>query len=719
MLRKLLLSAAAIFVVSMPATAKADGASIPLNAISSQNGNALSIDIPALQGFRPSSAALSIVFRGAGQGWADAKRNNLSLAVADSGRIIAETDLSPDRWTYELPLPSIPSGAHLRAALIDHAGACSPVPLADLIDASASRLEVVSAPQAIQLNAIPALLGTAFPADRPLEILSPHGLDGEERLTAALQITENFALSYAGTVPAVQVMKLHPASLRQPGPLPGADTSMLNGPLSVLIGTIDDLDGWVSEDILAEVKGPYIRLAALPGSPAKWFLIVSGKSRQDLTIASHAFVDKTFTWPAGQAVILADDGVARPEARLPGAIWGPDHASRKPVTSSFADLGYPTREGASKISLPIVALAGADEVDPNARISINPSFVYAPGYLPGASIQAFIDGKFMGSVPLSPSGGDTSGSAITIPVKDLRQGVSTLTLIPALPRPADTCIGDSEQVPSTWRGDGSIETPWIGGGKIRASLSAWSATGHLNPAAADRQIRMVVESSSDQTVAAALTIAARMVKAAQSPLPGLTLAQSNQGAMDADLIMIGTHAWTAANLRPKQSGNSGEYPEWLARTMDFTQQTFSAGDGREQVLAHLAADPEAGRSTIVFGWSLREGQSVVAAAFPDEEHILKNARRLVSEDTWSKLAGDYLVMPASGAPAYSKAVANPDSTAAASDPDPFARIHAWTQDAARTAQGRVGLVIFATIFLLAIAMRLLVSNDRVRKAERR
>src|SRR5690606_14684170 len=119
------------------------------------------------------------------------------------------------------------------------------------------------------------------------------------------------------------------------------------------------------------------------------------------------------------------------------------------------------------------------------------------------------------------------------------------------------------------------------------------------------------------------------------------------------------------------------------------------------------------------GWSTRDGQSVVTAAFTSEAAIREEAYRLVAEDNWGHLAGDYYRLPDPGTEPTVLAVADPDSTAASQDPDPFARTHAWVLDAARTAPGRVGLVVFVALIGLVIALRVAVSSKRVRNAERR
>lgn len=712
-------AAAAIVALATVQSAHAEDASLAFDAIAKARGRALVITPPALDGIGARSAAVTFVFNQAGQAWIDAKRQDLSLVVSQDGRIIAETKLSPDRWSYDLPLPSVPTNGKLTAALIDADNKCVADGLAPALDLRASRIRADLNPKGARLDALPALLGPAFAENQPLTIWSPHGIAGKSRLTAALSISEGFALAYRGDVPLVSVDKLHAAQTRQSGPLPGADPAQFKGPVDVVVGTASDLEGWAPQATISEITGPYVAISTLPGSPSRWLIIVSGRDRAEVELAASTFADRSFVWPKGRGMILGPDHKPAMTYNLPGVAWGPDHPSSDTKTYPMEALGYGTTETSGEIHLPIVTLLGADDLDPEAEIIVRPNFVYAPGYRGDASWQAYVDDKFMGSIALSPAGGTTAGAEIRIPVKHLRRGFNDLTLVPNLAEASENCLEDRTTVPATWFGDGTIEAPFIGGGRIRASLSAFGAVGHLNPAAIERPVIIVVESSEDDTVSAALTIAARITKAARQPIPGLILSDTNEDSPNADLVLVGTHKWAASILKIGENHSYDQFPALLADGLRRVNKAFSQGDGRDQLMDYLASDEAAAATPAVFGWSTREGQSVVTAAFTNEQLIKQEAYRLVSETSWRKMAGDYFSL---GQP-YSEpkvlAVADPDTTATSKNPDPFARIHAWVLDAARTAPGRVGLVIVAALLALIVSMRLTAGSRRARDAERR
>ena len=710
--------AAALMIASHPA--QAEEASLSLDTIARQSGQTLAIEPPSLPGLGARSASLSVVFRNAGQSWSDSRREDKSLVILQEGRLLAETTLSASRWSYDIPLARVPGTAPITMAMLDEAGACVAANLPDVIDLASSRIRATLATSQIRLDAIPALLGPAFPEDRPFIIWSPYGLDGKNRLTAALSVAEGFALAFRGDTPRIDVRKLKPSTVRHAGALAGVDVSHFRGPLDVVIGTTTDLENWISPETLSEITGPYVGISALPGSTSSWIVILSGRDRAEVEAAAAVFSNESFTWPAGRAVILAENSTPERIMTLPGAAWGPDHPSFDPSVYTFESLGYPTTTETQDIRIPIVVMLGADDLDPNAEVVIRPSFVYGPGYRADASWQAYVGDHFMGSVSLSASGGSTTGTAeIRIPVRNLKAGANELRLVPSLPEARTNCLAPSADVPATWLGDGTIEAPWLGGGRIRASLAAWTTTGHLNPAALERPVRIVVESSEDQTIAAALTIAARITKSARHPIPGLVLAEGNSDAPDADLVLVGTHEWAASILKLDPEQTPDQLPPWLSQGLDEAAKVFSQGDGRDQLLDYLADAEDAGGAATVFGWSTRDGQSVVTAAFTSEATIREEAYRLVDEQNWNDLAGDYYRLPEPGAEPTVLAVADPDSTAASQNPDPFVRIHSWVLDAARTAPGRVGLVVFVALIGLVLALRLAVSSKRARNAERR
>lgn len=719
-LRRTLHSAAAVIMLVMAiAPAHAEDASLSLDAIAKARGRALVITPPSLEGIGARSAGLTFVFNQAGQAWIDAKRQDLSLVVSQNGRIIAETKLSPDRWSYDLALPTVPSEGRLTAALVDADNKCVADGLAPALDLGASRIRADLNINGARLDALPALLGPAFAEGQPLTIWSPHGVAGKSRLTAALSVVEGFALAYRGDVPLISVEKLRAAQSRQTGPLPGAESAQFKGPIDVVIGTAGDLESWVPQATISEITGPYVAISALPGSPTRWIVIVSGRDRAEVEVAASTFADRSFVWPKGRGIILGPNHKPAQTFNLPGVAWGPDHPSGDSKSYQMEGLGYGTTQTAGEIHLPIVTLLGADDLDPDAEIVVRPNFVYAPGYRGDASWQAYIDDQFMGAIALSPSGGRTADAEIRIPVKHLRRGFNDLTLIPNLPEASENCLEDRNTVPATWFGDGTVEAPFIGGGRIRASLSAFGAIGHLNPAAIDRPVAIVVESSEDDTVSAALTIAARITKAARMPIPGLILSESNEEAPNADLVLVGTHTWAASILKIGEDHSYDQFPAFMADGLRQIEKAFAQGDGRDQLMAYLASDEAAAATPAVFGWSTREGQSVVTAAFTDETLIKEEAYRLVAKTAWNRMAGDYFSLGQPYKEPKVLAVADPDTTATSQNPDPFARVHAWAMDAARTAPGRVALVIFGALVALIISMRLAVASRRAREAERR
>jgi hypothetical protein len=560
------LLASATIAAFSTAAAFADDAALSLDAIATERGSAVLIDPPSLTGLGAKSASLSLVFKNAGQPWSDQQRAGRSIVVMQAGQILTQVELSPERWSYEMSLPRVPSSATITASMVDASGRCVAGNLSDMIDLPASRLEAELDPRGTKLDAIPALLGVSFPKDRPLTIWTPHGLEGTDRLTAALSITEGFVFKFRGAAPKIDVAKLSPPATRQAGPLPGADIGRFKGPIDVVLGTTGDLKGWAAESILAEIAGPYIGIATLPGTPSRWIVLVSGRNRHELDLAAKAFANPDFVWPQGRAVLLADDGRKPALSTLPGVIWGPDHSSSPATVYSFKDLGYPTTSSAGEVKIPLVTMLGTDNINPESEVVLHPAFIYGAGYQSNASWQVFVGKTFLGSISLSAAGGSTADTAVRIPVKHLEKGANILRLVPILPEGADNCLKDNPSVPATWLGDGTVETPWIGGGRIRASLSAFATTGHLNPAASQRPIRIVVESTEDDTVAAALTIAARIVKAARGPIPGLVLSASNEDAPEADLVMVGTHEWAASILKTKPESMNAEIPEWQGRS---------------------------------------------------------------------------------------------------------------------------------------------------------
>lgn len=664
-LRSLVIAASAI-ITAMTGTAQAGDISLPLSQIAtSRDAGGITFSMPSLWGTHISAVRADIVI-----GNMEVARHTFSgsdgaFRFRDGEKILAVMDVSPDRFAYEAEFSTIPErGDTLRLEVSSSGLSCETGrDILASVDMNASRLVVeIDDADGVRLPVVEGLLGDELGRKQPLRLWTPRGVNSSALLHSASLIAQGWALRAPERKPDVQAAHLPPAQSSTFALLPGIDIDSMPSGTHVIFGTADQLAGFVSERILAEIRGPYVRVLQAPGKTFRIFVLVSGTSDSDLATAARAVGTPYFSWPDGAGVIFKTDNrtVVDAGARLPPIAWGPNDADEDDVAYSFEELGYQTftAEGNSgAIRIPVVvpeALKSADEDD---VISLSIDAAYSPGFDPSSAWTVMLGtDRFIASIPMDrPAGGRIDNATVDIPIRLLRPGRDSIVIEPHVrPEGASPCsYMKNDALKTTIFSTSAISVPYIGGAAVTRSLANWTSTGLLVPTGNYSDSTWIVASHGDETVSAVLTLLARQAADVGRPLSNLAVTYDRH-APGQNLVVIGTHSDVTSLLlnNPLPRSNA---PFDAAQNEDRTIAGVFSGyanlssifgdqsDKKRRVLNELGnlrsnTDvPE--RVAAIFGYTERD-KTIVGISAASRDVIYQDIAKLTANERWEKIHGD-------------------------------------------------------------------------------
>lgn len=662
--RSLVIAASAI-VTAMTA-AHAGEISLPLSQIvTSRDSGGMNFSMPSLWGTHINAVRADIVI-----GNMDAARHALpgnggALRFRDSQNILAVTDISPERFAYEFEFSRIPKrGDTLRLDVSSSGISCETGrDVLAAVDMNASRLIVeIDDANGVRLPIVEGLLGADLGREQPLRLWTPHGINSSALLHSASLIAQGWALRATERKPDVEAARLPPAQAGTFALLPGTEIDSMPPGTHVIFGTADQLSGFVSERILAEIRGPYVRVLQAPGKAFRIFVLVSGTSDRELAIAARAVGTPYFSWPDGAGVIFKTDNrtVVDAGTPLPPIAWGPNGANDSNVAYSFEELGYPTftTEGNSgTIRIPVVVPDTLEFADTDDVITLNIDGAYSPGFDPASAWTVTLGtDRFIASIPMDrPAGGRIDNATVNIPIRLLRPGQDFIVIEPHVrPEGWSPCsYVENDKLKTTIFSTSAISVPYIGGAAVTRSLANWTSTGLLVPSGSHSDSTWIVASHGDETVSAALTLLARQAADTGRPLSNLAMTY-DWHAPGQNLVVIGTHSDVTSLLLndPSQRSNAPfDVTEKEDSTIGGAVSAYAnlsnifgdQGDKKRRVMAELgklrsnADSPE--RVAAIFGYTERD-KTIVGISAASRDVIHQDIAKLTASERWKKIYGD-------------------------------------------------------------------------------
>lgn len=379
-----------------------------------------------------------------------------------------------------------------------------------------------------------ASLAMPSQSGRGLTILSARADTGADHVAWGADVAQGIALRLGDQT---IVPRPEPAPLRAPDGdslFPGLDKGVLGDSRNVLIGTADQLSAIVGSRIESAIAGPYLGLFPL-GTSGGVVLVVSGRTPDEVTSAARAFANPNTPLPAtADTILAAEDVVSLPDlATFPKG---------RPVP--LADLGYKTREFSGyRFTQPLSVTLARDFFNLDSRKAIlRINAASAPGIGAGSALSVFVNGQPAAALPLSRMGELIERRDLHLPMSLFRPGRNEILLAGDLP-PAEgaPCLPEQSTAPRfSLFSDSTLMLPEYARLAQFPDLGTFARTGSPYTDGTADGFDLVLMSKSNEEVAAAWALAARMAQAAGTPVhPRFSFHGSTVPAGDA--LIIGNH----------------------------------------------------------------------------------------------------------------------------------------------------------------------------------
>lgn len=300
----------------------------------------------------------------------------------------------------------------------------------------------------------------------------------------------------------------------------------------ILIGLREELLPLLGAEIAEEIGGPY--LAYLPRIPesAGGFLIVSGRTDQELRRAALRLADLEQPMPLAEMATVAPSSEF---VRYRTPFIENDRVYR------FNELGFAMSNDSRQLGTIYFQLPEDFFVADNRRAEMRLNFAYRPNLPPNTRLNILVNGEPADTVKLSNSAGElVYDERILLPLRSFRPGGNEITFEPVL--------GQGELVncerldnPGDWIEifqTSTISVPPGASIKGQRDLNTVRSLGYPFADVTRPSPWLVLPSTDDQSVSAAWTLMSRLGQTAGAPIADLraTTAMPNPGAGDVILV---------------------------------------------------------------------------------------------------------------------------------------------------------------------------------------
>lgn len=522
------------------------------------------------------------------------------------GQLPLQASEPDNQVSMAIPAPSLVGGYHTlkwKAALhsLDRCEDPSAPELAVELDARASSVSIQARWKVLPpvLSSVPALFDSKLWTDQyHAEIWVPPGAERNATWAQSLVHTAQGISGWLDYLPArYSVQTLTPGT-----PV----VSGVNSHDGVLIGTAEQLTRWLPPGFLEGLDGPTLGVVPQVQMPEKLWLVITGRSPDEVAAAARTFSIGRQTLPAEARINTEVLRVANPPGqRVPGD------------STRFSARGVAHFKAAGTGSEPLHLdfWANRDQLTLQAStFDLDLDIAYGAGLDKASSLKVLLNDRLVGSVALDePKGRTVFSQDLQLPVAALRAGLNRLTLVPGMISGAagSDCFRPSQEpVELTVFGTSQLHVPPPPESMQLPDLSLLTKTGWpLRPGltADESGARLWLIERDDATVSAALTLVGRLRQTAADAQPWQVMVDNNAdwstpGGSQA-LLIVGAYSALPAALRP------------LLGPVDVATATLSHPSEALQAVVFTALRPDtlkslAGPLTQGKNWNLVGGNQV-------------------------------------------------------------------------------------------------------------
>jgi len=428
-------------------------------------------------------------------------------------------------------------------------------------------------------------------------------------------------------------------------------------PVHVLVGTVEALSPVLSDEVINDIDGAFLKAQRTPAFvkdkkiivPASYRLIVSGTTQNEVLEAAKALavMDDAIN-PVSQVRVLSQSQM-QPDTLQRNRILNPDNHY------TFEDFGVPTtqfRDEGDFNKRVSFRLPADFYVPENASVSLLLDFGYGAGFGPGSVMNVKVNDELVHGLALNNINGQSYRDyQLRIPARFFKGGVNNLDFAVTLRPPlAGVACDDVPGSHLVFQLDNSsvIELPGAGHVAVQPDLAMLSETAYPFARFKSAPVSSIAIPSDDY-LDTALTLSAKFAQAAQAPLLNVEIVSGSNISAEGSVLVLGTPD-TLSSIEQEAFSTAIEATKrWSYRLqnnlynqirnmtddksfkeMRIDGNTVQESDLGEQAILTAQAHPVSSDTDTLF---------IMAAQTP--ELLQARVEDLVSLSLWGQMAGDF------------------------------------------------------------------------------
>ncbi|RKM85220.1 cellulose biosynthesis cyclic di-GMP-binding regulatory protein BcsB [Alteromonas sp. BL110] len=454
-------------------------------------------------------------------------------------------------------------------------------------------------------------------------------------------------------------------------------------PVHVLIGTVDALSPVLSDEVINDIDGAFLKTQRTPAFvedgevvvPASYRLIVSGITPIEVLEAAKALavMDDAIN-PVSQVTILSQTQMNADTLQRNFVLAPDNHYTLQDLgvsTSQFRDEG--TFKKRVSFRLP------ADFYVPeNASVNLFLDFGYGAGFGPGSVMNVSVNDELVHGLALNNDNGQSFRDyQLRVPARFFKGGINNVDFdlslrAPLAGVPCDDVSG--KHLVFQLADSSAIEFPDAGNVAVQPNLALLSETAYPFARFKSAPVSTIVIPS-DNYLGTALTLTAKLAQVAQVPLLNLHIREANDVSTDGSAIVLGTPE-TLSQIEQTEFSTAIEATKrWSYRlqnnlynrirtltddmsfkAMRVDGHTVQESDLGEQAVLTAQGHPTSSQTDTMF---------IIAAQSP--ELLQTRVTELVSLSMWGQMAGDFFAWKNALSPSLVMQVSDKYEVGAADD----------------------------------------------------
>ncbi|GFD76407.1 cellulose biosynthesis cyclic di-GMP-binding regulatory protein BcsB [Alteromonas marina] len=428
-------------------------------------------------------------------------------------------------------------------------------------------------------------------------------------------------------------------------------------PVHVLVGTVEALSPVLSDEVINDIDGAFLKAQRTPAFvkdkkiivPASYRLIVSGTTQNEVLEAAKALavMDDAIN-PVSQVKVLSQSQM-QPDTLQRNRILNPDNHY------TFEDFGVPTtqfRDEGDFNKRVSFRLPADFYVPENASVSLLLDFGYGAGFGPGSVMNVKVNDELVHGLALNNINGQSYRDyQLRIPARFFKGGVNNLDFAVTLRPPlAGVACDDVPGSHLVFQLDNSsvIELPSAGHVAVQPNLAMLSETAYPFARFKSAPVSSIAIPSDDY-LNTALTLSAKFAQAAQAPLLNVEIVSGSDISAEGSVLVLGTPDTLSSIEQEEFSTAIDATKRWSYRLqnnlynqirnmtddksfkeMRIDGNTVQESDLGAQAILTAQAHPVSSDTDTLF---------IMAAQTP--ELLQARVEDLVSLSLWGQMAGDF------------------------------------------------------------------------------